>query len=230
MDSKGAPITAHASVSIVNQILHSMWSQVDLTLQHTTMKSLCPYYVYKSIIDKILNSSVEDDNCKDRLSLYVKDMGGNIGSTDTSSLENISLRIRDAFISGGQLLDMMCDLQLEFFKQDRLIIDGIPIKIKMIPARDVFTLMSKTGITEEYSLKLIKTSLDICYYHIAPNIIQAHKNVLQMNKALYPFQRRVINTFRVDKGYESASSSSNLFLGQIPDKFPSTFSILALII
>ena len=50
----------------------------------------------------------------------------------------------------------MGDLQLDFFKQDRLLIDGIPIKIKMIPARDVFTLMTKSGVTEEYSLKLVK--------------------------------------------------------------------------
>ena len=99
----------------------------------------------------------------------------------------------------------MGDLQLDFFKQDRLLIDGIPIKIKMIHVRDVFTtLMSKTGVTEEYSLKLVKTSLYICYHHIAPNIIQAHKNVLQMNNALYPTQRNVINTFHVDKGYISA--------------------------
>ena len=39
-----------------------------------------------------------------------------------------------------------------------------------------------------------------------------------MNNALYPIQRRVINTFPVDKGYESARSNSNLFGGQIPDK------------
>ena len=71
----------------------------------------------------------------------------------------------------------------------------------MIPARDVFTLMTKSGVTEEYSLKLVKTSPDICYYHIAPNIIQAHKNVLQMNNALYSIQRSVINTFHVDKGF-----------------------------
>ena len=117
----------------------------------------------------------------------------------------------------------------------------------MIPARDVFTLMTKSGVTEEYSLKLVKTSLDICYYHIAPNIIQAHKNVSQMNNALYLTQRSVINTFRVDKGYKSARSNSNLFSGQIPDKIylcmvelkhtmvqeirtPSTFNILMLII
>ena len=92
----------------------------------------------------------------------------------------------------------MGDLQLDFFKQARLLSYGIPIKIKMIP--DVFTLMTKSGVTEEYSLKLVKTSLDICYYHIAPSIIQAHKNVLQMNNALYPTQRSVIYTFRVDKG------------------------------
>ena len=56
----------------------------------------------------------------------------------------------------------------------------------MTPAHDVFTLMSKTAVTEEYSLNLVKTSLDICYNHIAPNIIQSHKNVLQMNNAIYP--------------------------------------------
>ena len=78
VDSKGAPITTDASVSIVNQILHSMWSQVDLTLQHTTIKSLGPYYAYTSIIDTILNSTVDDDNRKDRLKLYVKDRAGTL--------------------------------------------------------------------------------------------------------------------------------------------------------
>ena len=77
----------------MNQILHSMWSQVDPTLQHTTIKSLGPYYAIKGIIDKILNSSIDDDNRKDRPSMYIKDRGENIGSTDSSTLDNISLRI-----------------------------------------------------------------------------------------------------------------------------------------
>ena len=150
--------------------------------------------------------------------MYNKDRGENIGSTHSSTLDNISLRIREASTRGGQLLGLMGDLQLDFFKQDTFLIDGIPIKIKMIPARDVFTLMTKSGVTEEYSLKLVKTSLDIGYYHTVPNSIQAHKNVLQMNNALYPIQRSVINTFRVDKTYESGRSNYNLFAGQIPDK------------
>ena len=82
--------------------------------------------------------------------MYIKDRGENIGSTDSSTLDNISLKIREASTRGGQLLDLMGDLKLDFFKQDRILIDGIPIKIKMIPARDVFTLMTKSGVTEEY--------------------------------------------------------------------------------
>ena len=93
VDSNGAPITTDASVGIVNQILHSMWSQVDFTLQHTTIKSLRPYYAYKTIIDKILNSSIDDDNRKDRLCMYIKDGSENIGSTDSSTLDNISLKV-----------------------------------------------------------------------------------------------------------------------------------------
>ena len=99
VDSKGAPNAADASVGIVNQILHSMWSQVDLTLQHTTMKSLGHYYAYKAIIDQILNSSIDDNNRKDRLSMYIKDRGENIGSTDTTTLDNISLKIREVSMS-----------------------------------------------------------------------------------------------------------------------------------
>ena len=75
--------------------------------------------------------------------MYIKDWGENICTTDSSTLDNISLRIREASTRGGQLLDLTGDLQLAFFKQDRSLIDGIPIKIKMIHARDVFTLMTK---------------------------------------------------------------------------------------
>ena len=85
MDSKGAPIAADASVGIVNQMC-SMWSQVDLVLQQSTINSLGPYYAYKAIIDKIISSSIDGDNLKDRLSMYIKDRGENIGSTDSSTL------------------------------------------------------------------------------------------------------------------------------------------------
>ena len=89
-----------------------MWSQVDLTLQHTTIKSLGPYNAYKAIINKIVDYSIDDDNRKDCLSMYIKDRGENFGSTDSSTLDNISLRIRETSTRGSQLLDLMGDLQL----------------------------------------------------------------------------------------------------------------------
>ena len=110
--------------------------------------------------------------------------GENIGSTDSSTLDTISLGIREASIRGGQLLDLMDALRLIFFFFNRtyLLIDGIPIKIEMILAHDVFKLMIKSGVNEEYNLKLVKTALDICYSHIAANIIQAHKNVIHQDE------------------------------------------------
>ena len=57
------------------------------------IKSLGYYYAYRAIIENILNSFIDDDNLKDRLSMYIKDRGENIGSTDSSTLDNISLRI-----------------------------------------------------------------------------------------------------------------------------------------
>ena len=109
--------------------------------------------------------------------------GENIGSTDSSTLDTISLGIREASIRGGQLLDLMDDLRFFFFlNMTYLSIDGIPIKMKMILAHDVFKLMTKSGVNEEYNLKLVKTALDICYCHIAANIIQAHKNVIHQDE------------------------------------------------
>ena len=35
--------------------------------------------------------------------MYIKDSSENIGSTDSSTLDNISLRIREASTHGGQL-------------------------------------------------------------------------------------------------------------------------------
>ena len=154
VDSKGAPIAADASDGIVNQILYStcMLSQVDLTLQHTTMKSLGPYYAYKAIIDKILNSSIDDDNRKDCLSMYIKDRGENIGSTDFSTLDNISLRIREASTRGDQLLDLMGDLQLDCNYTQFKGVSSIPFVLIKATSRLVVTL---TYLLAKYHTKYI---------------------------------------------------------------------------
>ena len=62
----------------------------------------------------ILSSSFDDENHKDRLSIYITDRVENIGSTNPTRMDNISLIMREATISGGQLLDLMGDLQLDF--------------------------------------------------------------------------------------------------------------------
>lgn len=60
--SDGSPVTADNLVGLVNVPLSSIFSQVEMSLQHQAVNHVGTNYAYKAYFDMILNSNVNDQN------------------------------------------------------------------------------------------------------------------------------------------------------------------------
>ena len=214
--ANGEDIPVTAKVGVINHLLHSMWNQVDLRIQNTTIHPVGPYYPYKSFLDTITTATKEEQDTQLALSLYTKDYGTDMDDTDPTSVNNLGLRERFQMTSGSKLVEMVGKLNIDFFNQERLLLNGIPIQVSLIPSRDRFTLMTKDNKVE-FKLKIVSVSLDVCMAHIAPCIALGQQTALLHANALYPTMQSHLNTFTIDRGHRTGWSD-NLFLGKIPDK------------
>ena len=109
----------------------------------------------------------------------------------------------------GPLLADICN-------QDRLILDGVNIDIKLFPNKDEFRLIVNPP-EQKPQLIIEECKLLVCKVNVDPEVVVLHSELLQKTPALYPFQRTDLRTFNVNKGsYET--TLEDIWQGEVPSR------------
>ena len=107
---------------------------------------------------------------------------------------------------------MMGKLHVNLSFQNRYLLNGVDIRLRLIRSKDIFCLHGNaTGC--KVSLKEV-----VLFVHkVKPNasIQLAHTKALQLATAKYPLRRVEVKRFTVPMGNQSINKE-NLFLGQLP--------------
>ena len=210
----GSKITASNKVCFVNLTLHSLFKRVDLLLQgKNTSPDLEANYCYKALLDVLLNYGYSAKDSQLQSELYFKDVGAM--DAPPGKAENPGAEKRWEYTKAGLEVTMEGPLHLYICQQNRPILNGVTLGIKLYPQNDEFLLMSADST--QYSVEITDISFRVCYVRVTDAVILAQNNVLKMSPALYPFWRSKIKTFSVPKGI-SSFSSDDIFHGKVPAK------------
>lgn len=109
----------------------------------------------------------------------------------------------------GPLLADICN-------QNRLILPGVNIDIKLFPNKDAFKfIVNPENVKAHFVLEEIK--LYVCKVNVDPDVMLGHAIGLEQGPALYPFQRTDVRTFNVSKGsYET--TLEDVWQGECPTR------------
>lgn len=214
VDKTGKPVTRANKVSVVNLFFHSLWNQVDFAIEDTPLcQGISSNYSFKSILDTLLDLNEE---CKETLTqcqMYSKDTGHFIDAFDPQTGGNSGLSRRWDFIKNGKSVELEGGLNLDIFKQKKLILNGVNMKLRLWPNKEAFRLMHKAD--ETYSVQLLEVIFRQCRVKVSDALIRGHQTALLKSPALYNFTDSSIKTFTIGSGqYER--SFDNLFNGQSP--------------
>ena len=114
-------LLAQAKVAWINIPMHSLFRQVELSLQEVVVTNgVNTNYAYKSIIDILTNFEKDVKETQFQSVLYSKDSRGQLDSTDPVQGLNLGLRYRYQFSKGSITRDMLGPLYLDLAVQDRL--------------------------------------------------------------------------------------------------------------
>lgn len=200
-----------ANVAPINNWLHSMFSQVDIYLNQKCITPPSNCYNYRSYVENLLNYGDDAKTTHLATNFWYQDTAGNMDKTDTA---NAGYAKRRSMTKNSQIVDMYGNLHCDLFNQDKYLLNGVEMKIKLQRAKTEFQLMA-TGC--DPSITILDAILYVRKIKINPSILIAHARALSVATAKYPITRVDVKTISIPTGVQN-KTIDNLYLGQLPKR------------
>lgn len=209
----GTSIGEDDTVGPINLLLHTLFQQVDISLNDILVSDASNLYHYRSIIETLLSYGNEAKLSQLTMAMYSKDKATKM---DDVADANTGLVKRREFFKNSQTVQLIGKLHADMFHQPRYLLNGVDIKLKLIKNPDKITLMAADNST--YKIKPVNASLFIRKLKLNHGIQLEHIEKMEKNllPAIYPIRRVAMKTFSVATG--SLSSNETLFTGILPKR------------
>jgi hypothetical protein len=134
------------TVGPVNNFFHSLFSQVDVSLNGTLIINPSNTYPYMAYIENLLSYGPAVKKSQLTAYLLYKDEAGKMDKpnllADDAGDRYSGLATRAAFTTQSREIDLMGRTHTDIFFQSRHMLNKVNVKIKFTRSRDVFRLMS----------------------------------------------------------------------------------------
>lgn len=221
VNADGTKLAKDTPVGPINLTHSSIFSSIDVCLQQKPITRIPPpLYSYKAYTDTLLNTTEDVKSTTLEGRLWITDMTEDMDSTTFPYQENVdtppnySLFRRAGVLAESQEITLIGPLHVDLFHQEKYILNGVPINIRLSQNTDQFRLMSKQN---DYKLVITDCVLSMCHVNINPEVVLAHDKALQIAPAQYNFLQTDFKVFSIAKG-QFSFTADNVYLGDVPSK------------
>nr|CAB3266070.1 uncharacterized protein F54H12.2-like [Phallusia mammillata] len=211
-NADGSELANDAAVAPVNYWLHSLWGQVDLSLNNKTVTPSSNTYPYRAYLETLLSFGEEAKRSQLTSSLWAKDAAG---QHDTIANANGGFRLRKQLSAGSRAVEMIGKLHLDMMFQNRYLLNGVDVKVRLSRSKDAFSLMAAQDA--EFRINIRDVRLYARKVHPSAPVLMGHIKALQRGTAKYPITRGEIKVFSVPRG-DLSTNQEGLIRGQIPKR------------
>ena len=214
----GTPLDPDNAVAPVNNWLHSLFSQVDVYLNGTLVTPSTNTYPYCAYIETLLSYGSEAKETQLTSQLWYKDTAGRMDAVNIvdEDVMNRGLVSRRAHVTQSRVVDMMGRLHVDLFLQDRYLLNGVDVKIRLVRSKDTFALMAGGG-NLDYKVHIVNATMFARKATLNPTVQMAHIKALDKGTAKYPLRSVDCKVYSIPTGAMS-HTHENLFLGTLPKR------------
>ena len=215
--TNNSPVDASVAVAPINNTLHSLFSQIDVSLNDVNVSSATTTYPYRAYIETHLNYGTDAKKSRLKAAMYFIDDNMTVSNPipDSSSARNMGLKRRHGICTAKPTFDMIGPLHVDVFNQSKYMLNGVTMKVRLTRSKDSFVLMAKSDVTESFKVDILSAKLFVRKLKITPSLCLAHERILQQKTAKYPITRVECKVIHLPQGQKSFTHD-NLFLGQLP--------------
>ena len=218
-NADGTNLAAEAPVGPVNLFLHSLFSQVDVSLNERLITASTPTYPFRAIIETLLSYGHDAKKSQLSAALFFKDTAGKMDVVDPTIEEdadaNVGLKSRYALTQRSRVVDMIGRIHSDIFFQNKYMLNGVNMKIKLIRSKNEFCLVS-SGDNPDFKVQILEAMLFVRRMKISPSIQLAHSRALEKGNAKYPIRRVQCKMMSIPAG-NITLTQDHVFLGSLPN-------------
>lgn len=201
----------NAKVGPINNLMHSMFNQVDVFLNQKLVSPPNNAYAYRAYLETLLNYGYGAKTSHLTSVLWYNDTPGKMDVVDDS---NEGLSSRRKIFGVKKTVDLLGHLHCDIFNQERFLINGVEMRLRLVRSSDAFCLMTSS---KDWSLRIIEASLLVRRAKIAPGMLLAHARALSKSTAKYPVTRVEVKALSMHAGVHG-DTLDNVILGQLPKR------------
>lgn len=195
-------------VGCINNLLHSLFSQIQVTINGRNVTGNGDSYPYRCFIETILNFSKESANTHLSSAMFYLD-NGNLDASDT----NTGFVVREKKLA--KIVELYGKLHADILNSPILLGYGTELKIRLTRAPTAFVLLSSNP-KSKMDFEITDATLYVKNVTPAPSVMSAHARILSMGSTWkYHLNRVDLRTHTISAN-ESSASLDNVVIGTIP--------------
>ena len=207
----GTNLDVDTPVAPVMNFMHSLFSQVDISLNGALVTSSQNTYPYRSLIETLLSHSPAAQESFLSSALFHRDTAGH--NAATRGTDNEGLEARRVRAAESKVVDMYGKLHTDLGGCNRYIPTGVDIKVRLVPSKATFHLISHGAAV--FKTVITHASLFLRRVKVNPAVYLAHEKALSRGTAKFPLKRAIIKAFSVAAGQQS-QVIDNIYQTQLP--------------
>src|SRR5258705_4472846 len=211
LNNNGTNLAAGASVGPINNWMHNLFGQVDVFLNQKLVTPAASTYPYKAYIQTLLSYEAPAKESHLASALWFSDTAGHFESRDA---ENIGYTRRAQYTAQSRKVDLYGPLFCDIFNVERLMLNEVQLKVKLIRSKDIFSLI---GDASTYHVEICDATLLVRKVKIGPKFLLAHSAVLARETAKYPITRCETKAVTIP-AQVTGKVLDNIFMGQTPHR------------
>ena len=214
-------LVAADNVGPVNNLLHSMWTQVSVSLNGHEVEKL-DHYPYRAYMSMLTSYSKEVLDTRGELIGWARDTAGHWNDTSlvtsgNDAGKNLGFQKRATPFKLSNVVTLVGRIDSDVMNQGRDIPPDTLIQLKLSRSSNDFVLMSSTA-NASYKLKLLHAELMVARDKLAPSLHKAQMDMISKYNLAINYRHSKVITHNVAIG-TSSGSFTNAFNGILPDRF-----------
>lgn len=206
----GKPLLDTDLVSPANLPLHSLFSQVDVSLNGRNITNSSHTYPYRAYIETLLNYGRDAKMGPLTMEGFHKDTAGSMADHEN----NEGMKERSKHIANSRSYDLLGRVHCSLFFQQRLLLNLVDVKLRLVRSKPSFFLISSTA---DYNVHIDHASLFVRKVRVNPAVAIGHAKALEKTTAKYPINRVLCKVYSVAQGSMSFVQD-NVYLGAMPQR------------
>ena len=220
-----------------DNVLHTLWSSVDIYMNHNLVTSCGTNYHNQALLRQLLTLSHETRKYQGQFCGFTGEFNNFGNPTVGTPTSNYGLKTRQNWFTsivksqypygeGGDegttqiatpsAVEFQAPFLADICNQERLILNGVDIEIKLWPNRDELRLITSPE-GREAKIVIEDIRLKVCKVTVSDETFLGHNAQLLKTPALYPFERTDIRCKDVSQG-KYGDILEDIFQGELPSK------------